>query len=197
MTKKAKPPVVTACAAAGENPPLDRPEWLIGSTSAKLIHDVIAALIAPLKVPKGDILDLTVDGTDVRFILLPAYETGPYETWNKRSSAWISARKPLHEARKTRIVGGIKIVPVPANLDPPGDEVSAMGGWLRMISKKLPGYIEPRGYLHVVTTKTKFPEKMSRGRSYWTVYQSIRLVLSTGRGKNEFWQQVLEVARAP
>jgi hypothetical protein len=198
----ARPPEVTACTAAtlgaDGRPPLDRPEWLLESTSAPLIRDALKALCAPWKAPRADFVDLTVDGTDVRLIVLPAYEVGPHEGRHKRLDAWKAGLRPLVDARRPKLAGGMHLIPVPRNLDPPSEEVALVGGWLRYLSKSLPGYLEPRGYLNVYTAKEAFPDGMNRGRTWWTTYTAIKLLLSSpARGRNEIWRQILEVARAP
>ncbi len=198
----AKDPEVTACTAsavgADGRPPLDRPEWLIGTASATAIKDTLKALCAPHKVPKSNFIDVTVNGVEVRLIALPPYKSGAYEERTTLIEAWKRDRQPLHAAHRDKIVGGIFIVPVPNNLSRiPTDDVNLLGGWLRSISKSLPLYINPRGYVTIYTAKTAWPDGMRRGRTYWTTYDGIRLLLSTGNGKTEVWQQILEVARAP
>lgn len=199
---RTRDPELTECKASAIGadglPPLDRPEWLIGTASATASKDTLKALCAPHKVPKSDFLDVTVDGVEVRLIALPAYKSGAYEQRTALIEAWKRARQPLHAAHRDKIVGGIFIVPVPNNLGKiPTDDVNLLGGWLRSISKTLPLYINPRGYVRIYTAKTAWPDGMSRGRTYWTTYDGIRLLLSTGKGKAEIWRQILEVARAP
>jgi hypothetical protein len=203
-TKPAAPPDVTACTAsklgADGKPPRDRPEWLIESTSAALIKSTLKALCAPLKVPSADYLDITVSGTAVRIVVLPEYKLGPYEGQAKRVESWKTALQPLVDARGANLVGAIHITPVPKNLDKiPTDEVSGISGWLRYLSKGLPGnVVDPRGFVNVYTAKEAFPDGMNRGRSFWTTYRAIKLLLSEpSKGRNEIWHQILEVARAP
>src|SRR5262249_22390618 len=117
-----------------------------------------------------------------------------------RVEAWKTALQPLVDARGAKLLGAIHAIPVPKNLDKiPSDEVSAVGGWLRYLSKGLPGnVVDPRGFVNVYTAKQAFPDGMNRGRTYWTTYNAIKLLLSEPtKGRNEIWRQILEVARAP
>ena len=200
--KAAKPPVVTACVAStlGETglPPVDRPEWLIEGATTAQIKDVLKALCAPHPLPKGNHFDVTVDGTDVRLIALPPYKGGPPADWEKRLAAWWKDLQPLIKARGPKLVGAIHITQVPKNLKFPSEELRGVGGWLRSISKELPLYIDPMGYIEVYTAKDAFPDGMNRRRTMWTLYRSIKLSLADpARGRNEIWQQILLVARAP